>query len=44
VDLALAFAREAIVLDRGRIVYQGSCDRLQADEAAQARHLGVGAA
>jgi branched-chain amino acid transport system ATP-binding protein len=44
VDLALAFAGEVIVLDRGRIVYQGPCDRLRADEAAQARHLGVGAA
>jgi branched-chain amino acid transport system ATP-binding protein len=41
VDLALAFAAEAIVLDRGRIVYRGPCDRLRADEVAQARHLGV---
>jgi branched-chain amino acid transport system ATP-binding protein len=44
VDLALAFARDAIVLDRGRVVYRGFAQELQADEAAKARLLGVAAA
>jgi branched-chain amino acid transport system ATP-binding protein len=43
VDLALAFARDAVILDRGKIVYQGTCEQLKHDEAAQARFLGVGA-
>jgi branched-chain amino acid transport system ATP-binding protein len=43
VDLALAFARDAVILDRGKIVYQSTCDQLKSDEAAQARFLGVGA-
>ena len=43
VDLALAFARDAVILDRGKIVYQSSCDQLKSDEAAQARFLGVSA-
>ncbi len=42
IDLALAFAREAVILDRGRIVYRGASAALHADEAAQARLLGVG--
>ena len=42
-DLALDFAREAIVLDRGRIVYRGTTEELKRDEGAQARHLGAGA-
>lgn len=41
VDLALAFAREAIVLDRGKIVYSGPSAPLAADEAAKERMLGV---
>lgn len=41
VDLALAFAREAIVLDRGKIVYKGPSAPLAADEAAKGRLLGV---
>ena len=43
VDLALSFTREAIVLDRGRIVYRGASAALRADDAAQARLLGVSA-
>jgi branched-chain amino acid transport system ATP-binding protein len=42
-DIALDFAREAIILDRGRIVYAGTAEDLKRDEAAQARHLGAGA-
>ena len=38
-DLALSFAREAIVLDRGRIVYRGMSKDLRADEATKARLL-----
>ncbi len=41
-DLALAFAADAIVLSRGRIVYHGSSETLRTDEEAQARVLGVG--
>ncbi len=44
VDLALAFARDAVVMDRGRIVWRGTAKELQADEATKARLLGVGAA
>ncbi len=43
-DLALAFARDAIVLDRGRIVYRGASLALAGDEATKARLLGVGTA
>jgi len=43
VDLALAFARDAIILDRGRIVYRGTAEDLNRDEAALARHLGAAA-
>ena len=42
-DIALDFAREAIILDRGRIVYAGTTAELKRDETAQARHLGAGA-
>ena len=43
IDLALAFARDAIVLDRGKIVWRGTCEALRKDEAAQHAYLGVGA-
>ena len=43
VDLALAFAGEAMVLDRGRIVWRGASAELRADEEAKARLLGVSA-
>jgi branched-chain amino acid transport system ATP-binding protein len=42
VDLALDFARDVIILDRGKVVYQSTSEQLRADEAAQARYLGVG--
>ena len=42
-ELALEFAERAIVLDRGRIVYDGSSRALLGDSAAQARLLGVAA-
>jgi branched-chain amino acid transport system ATP-binding protein len=42
-DIALDFAREALILDRGRIVYSGTAEQLKRDEATQARHLGAGA-
>ena len=41
-DLALAFAENAIVLDRGKIVYQGKSGSLQSDENLKARLLGLG--
>jgi branched-chain amino acid transport system ATP-binding protein len=41
VDLALDFAREAVILDRGRIVYRGTAEALKRDEAVLARHLGA---
>jgi branched-chain amino acid transport system ATP-binding protein len=41
VDLALSFARDAIVLDRGRIVWRGASAELQADDDAKHRLLGV---
>jgi branched-chain amino acid transport system ATP-binding protein len=40
-DVALSMTRDAIVLDRGRIVWSGPSDDLKRDEAAQARYLGV---
>ena len=40
-ELALEFAREVVVLDRGKIVHQGPSADLYADPAAQARLLGV---
>ena len=42
-ELALAFAREAVVLDRGRVVYRGSSAALHADEQTKHELLGVGA-
>ncbi len=43
-DLALSFARDAIVLDRGQIVFRGASIGLAQDETAKSRLLGVGAA
>ena len=40
-ELALSFARDAVVLDRGKIVYQDKSDALRADPKTQARLLGV---
>jgi branched-chain amino acid transport system ATP-binding protein len=40
-DFALSFAREAAVLDRGKVVHVGASAELRADEALQARLLGV---
>jgi branched-chain amino acid transport system ATP-binding protein len=41
IDLALAFADEVIVLDRGRIVHRGPSAALRGDEKARGRLLGV---
>jgi len=41
-DLALSFAEDAVVLDRGRIVFRGKSVELRADEALQHRLLAVG--
>lgn len=41
-DLALSFAEDAVVLDRGRAVFRGKSVELQADEALQHRLLAVG--
>ena len=41
-DLALSFAEDAVVLDRGRAVFCGKSAELQADEALQHRLLAVG--
>jgi branched-chain amino acid transport system ATP-binding protein len=41
-DLALSFAEDAVVLDRGRAVFRGKSAELQADEALQYRLLTVG--
>ena len=41
-DLALAFAENALVLDRGRVAFRGAAAALQADEALQHRLLAVG--
>jgi branched-chain amino acid transport system ATP-binding protein len=40
--LALSFAEDAVVLDRGRAVFRGKSAELQADEALQHRLLAVG--
>jgi branched-chain amino acid transport system ATP-binding protein len=40
-ELALSLTQEAIILDRGQIVYHGASTTLKADEATQARLLGV---
>jgi len=43
-DLALAFAEEAIVLDRGVIIHRGQASALLHDEHAKAQLLGVAGA
>jgi branched-chain amino acid transport system ATP-binding protein len=40
-ELALSLTEQAMILDRGRIVWRGKSAALRADEAAQAQHLGV---
>ena len=40
-EIALTLMREAVILDRGRIVYRGTSAALKADEATQAQLLGV---
>jgi branched-chain amino acid transport system ATP-binding protein len=40
-DLALSFAQRAIVLDRGRVAYDGTCAELQSDPEKQRRLLSV---
>jgi branched-chain amino acid transport system ATP-binding protein len=40
-ELALAFAKEVAVLDRGKVVYRGDSAALLADHDTQARLLGV---
>src|SRR5690606_24891933 len=40
-ELALSLTREAVILDRGQIVYRGESAALKADEQTQARLLGV---
>ena len=42
-ELALSLTQRAVILDRGRIVYQGTSAALKADEATQAQLLGVAA-
>jgi len=42
IDLAIEFATDAIVLDRGKVVWRGTTEELGADEAMQASLLGVG--
>jgi branched-chain amino acid transport system ATP-binding protein len=42
VDFALNFAEDAMVIDRGRIVFRGKTAELRADEALQHRLLAVG--
>jgi branched-chain amino acid transport system ATP-binding protein len=40
-ELALSLTQEAVILDRGRVVWNGPSAALKADEAIQAQHLGV---
>lgn len=40
-ELALAFAQDVAVLDRGKVVYRGASSALLADHETQARLLGV---
>jgi branched-chain amino acid transport system ATP-binding protein len=40
-EFALSFAHDVAVLDRGKVVYLGASAALRADEATQARLLGV---
>ncbi|MBN9083463.1 MAG: ABC transporter ATP-binding protein [Rhizobiales bacterium 62-17] len=42
VDLAIDFAQDAIVLDRGKVVWKGTTAALKADEEAQHNYLSVG--
>jgi hypothetical protein len=42
VDLALAFAEDALVLERGRIAFRGKTAELREDEALQHRLLAIG--
>ena len=42
-DLALAFAEDALVLERGHIAFRGRAAELRTDEALQHRLLAVGA-
>ena len=42
VDFALAFAEDALVLERGCIVFRGRTAELRADEALQHRLLAIG--
>jgi branched-chain amino acid transport system ATP-binding protein len=41
-DLALSFAEDAVVLERGRVAFRGKSADFQADEALQHRLLAVG--
>ena len=40
-ELALSFAQDAVVIDRGKIVYQDKSDTLRADHETQTRLLSV---
>jgi branched-chain amino acid transport system ATP-binding protein len=42
VDFALAFAEDALVLERGRIAFRGKAAELREDEALQHRLLAIG--
>jgi branched-chain amino acid transport system ATP-binding protein len=42
VDFALAFAEDALVLERGRIAFRGRAAELRADDALQHRLLAIG--
>lgn len=42
VDLAIDFAQDAIVLDRGKVVWKGTTAALKGDEEAQHNYLSVG--
>jgi branched-chain amino acid transport system ATP-binding protein len=42
VDFALAFAEDALVLERGHIAFRGSTAELRADQALQHRLLAIG--
>jgi branched-chain amino acid transport system ATP-binding protein len=42
VDFALAFAEDALVLERGRIAFRGRTAELREDEALQHRLLAIG--
>ena len=42
-EIALTLMREAVILDRGRIVFRGNCAALKADEATLTQFLGVAA-